>query len=110
MGSSDVQNTLRSRWKEEMIPEMTMQQFQSESAKKWAAFATDDLAALLYPNICGSLGDSYDAFRYINDVDSFTAIQKISIKSLGSLAMYFAASKIKSKRNITDERAALKEA
>ena len=30
----------------------------SDSAKKWTRFAVDDLAALLYPNICGTLGDS----------------------------------------------------
>ena len=31
---------------------------QSDSAKKWTRFAIDDLAALLYPNICGALSDS----------------------------------------------------
>jgi len=56
------------------------------------------------------LGDSYDAFGYVNNVDSFTTLQKTSIRWMGSLAMYFAASKIKSKRNITDERASLHEA
>jgi len=34
----------------------------------------------------------------------------MSIQYLGALAMYMAASKVKSKRNITDERAALSEA
>jgi len=30
----------------------------SDTAKKWTRFAIDDLAALLYPNICGTLSDS----------------------------------------------------
>ena len=31
---------------------------QSDNAKKWTRFAIDDLAALLYPNLCGTLSDS----------------------------------------------------
>ena len=109
-----VQQYLQSRWNDESSDKndvMTMQQFQnSENSQKWMRFAVDDLAALLYPNICGTLGDSYDAFSYVKNVDSFTGGQKLSIQMLGSLAMYFAASRVKSKRNITDEKKALKEA
>lgn len=110
-----VLDTLEKRWVDESGTDeeqkMTMQKFQkSDNAQKWIRFAADDLAALLYPNICGSLGDSYDAFGYVKDVDSFSALQKISIQSMGALAMYFAASKVKSKRNITDEKAALTDA
>ncbi|KAL3776304.1 hypothetical protein ACHAW5_002613 [Stephanodiscus triporus] len=110
-----VQNSLEKRWADEIRKDdegkMTMQQFQkSDSAQKWLRFAADDLAALLYPNICGSLRDSYDAFKYVKNVDSFSALQKMSIQSLGALAMYFAARKVKSKRNITDEKEALKDA
>jgi len=112
-----VQQCLQSRWNDETNNQvattaaMTIQQFQnSENSQKWMRYAVDDLAALLYPNICGSLGDSYDAFSYVKNVDSFTAGQKLSIQLLGSLAMYFAASRVKSKRNITDEKKALKEA
>jgi len=113
-----VQQYLQSRWNEEdkngdenATTAMTMQQFHnSENSQKWMKYAADDLAALLYPNICGTLGDSYDAFRYVHDVDSFTTGQRMSIQLLGSLAMYFAASKVKSKRNITDEKKALQEA
>ena len=95
-----VKNILEKRWTDEICNDdedkMTMQQFQkSESAQKWLRFAADDLAALLYPNICGSLRDSYDAFGYVNNVDSFSTLGKISIQSLGSLAMYFAARKVK---------------
>lgn len=77
---------------------MTMQQFnESEGAQRWKKFAADDLAALLYPNICGSLSDSYRAFGYVESVDSFSNMQKLAIRSLGALAMYFAASKVKCK-------------
>ncbi len=109
-----VQQYLKSRWNDETSDKdaiMTMQQFQnSENSQKWMRYAVDDLAALLYPNICGTLGDSYNAFSYVKGVDSFTAGQKLSIQMLGSLAMYFAASRVKSKRNITDEKKALEEA
>ena len=90
---------------------ITMERFlKSESSQKWMRYAVDDLAALLYPNICSTLGDSYDAFSYVKNVDAFTSAQKISIQLLGSLAMYFAASRVKSKRNIADEKKALQEA
>ena len=57
---------------------MTMKQFKdSENAKRWFRFAADDLGAVLYPNICGTLSDSFDAFSYVKDVDSFTGMQKV---------------------------------
>ncbi|KAL3771670.1 hypothetical protein ACHAWO_001731 [Cyclotella atomus] len=90
---------------------MTIQQFkESDTSKKWYRFASDDLGAVLYPNICGTIGDSFHAFDYVKNVDSFSPLQKLSIQYVGSLAMYFAASKVKSKRNITDEKAALQSA
>ena len=75
---------------------MTMETFrQSKNSQKWLRFAIDDLAALLYPNICSTLSDSYNAFGYVKDVDTFTSLQKITIQSLGAVAMYIAAGKIK---------------
>ena len=41
------------------------------------------------------MGESYQAFGYVDNVHEFTAVQKILIRSVGSLAMFFAASKIK---------------
>ena len=75
----------------------------SENAQKWTRFAIDDLAALLYPNICGTLRDSYDTFGYVKNVDTFSPLQQISIQYIGALAMYFAASKVKCKSTTTDK-------
>jgi len=80
----------------------------SKDATKWTSFAKDELAALLYPNICNSVSNSYQAFAYVQHVDSFTSFQKSYIRTIGCLAMYIAASKIKSKRGIVDERDALR--
>lgn len=78
--------------------EMPMDIFQgSDNAKQWTKFARDEFAPILYPNICRSLAESYQSFGYVNDVKEFTGMQKALIKSIGSLAMYFAASKIKCK-------------
>ena len=98
---------LESRWRSEALTfntendkaaPMSMEVFKSsDSARKWSEFAHEELASLLYPNICRSLGDSYRAFGYVNDVRDFSPLQKVSIRAIGSLAMYFAASKIKSK-------------
>jgi microsomal prostaglandin-E synthase 2 len=65
--------------------------------EKWTKYAMDDLAPLLYPNLCNTLGNSYRAFDYVHSVPSFSTLQKFSIQSIGSLAMYMAASKIKRK-------------
>lgn len=101
----------------------------------WTAFVDDELAPVLYPNICRSLGDAYRAFDYIHGVSSFSSFQKLTIRGAGSLAMYMAASRVMSKfaiecklralkprcpfsshmkittekRNITDERKALED-
>jgi microsomal prostaglandin-E synthase 2 len=98
--------SLESKWNTMSLDEFTS----NPSAVRWSKYANDDLAPLLYPNICRSLSDSYAAFSYVNNVDTFSSLQKLSIRSIGSLAMYFAASKIKSKRGITDERKALDDA
>ena len=88
-----VVSGLEKRLENATLPEF----FDSSSSKKWTEFAKEDLAALLYPNICRTLNDSYQAFSYVDNVETFTPIQKFAIKYAGSLAMYFAASKIKSK-------------
>lgn len=98
LDSPHVQKILEKRWAsdENNNNKMTMQQFQnSDKAQKWIKFAIDDLAALLYPNICGSLSDSYYAFGYVKNVDTWSGLQKMSIQSLGAVAMYFAAGKVK---------------
>ena len=79
------------------LQKTSLEQFsKADDSKKWLDFARDDLAALLYPNICRTWGDSYQAFTYVNDA-SFSPFQKFAIQNVGSLAMYFAASKIKRK-------------
>jgi microsomal prostaglandin-E synthase 2 len=69
----------------------------SEETSKWTKYASDELAPLLYPNLCNTITNSYQAFDYVHQVNSFSTVQRYSIQSIGSLAMYFAASKIKSK-------------
>ena len=113
-----VESALNSRWKggessgsSSQEKAMTMDSFRSgENSTKWADFASNDLAGLMYPNICRTLSDSYAAFGYVDNVTTFTPIQKGMIKGIGTLAMYMAASKIKKKRNIEDEQEALREA
>lgn len=68
---------------------------ESVESKTWVLFAREDLASLLYPNICSTWNDSYFAFKYVNEIDQFSSFQKFAIQNVGSLAMYFAASKIK---------------
>lgn len=90
--------------------QMSVESFRNGPAvKQWTDFATNELAVLLYPNMCRSWGDSYRAFDYVNHTQSFGVMQRILIQNLGSLAMYMAASKVKKRRNITDERQALED-
>lgn len=90
-----VQEKLEKKWEGSST---NMQEFaESDRSQKWTKFATDELASLLYPNICRTLGDSYRAFAYVEMTDSFGTLEKLSIRGLGSLAMYMAASRVKSK-------------
>ncbi|OEU22517.1 hypothetical protein FRACYDRAFT_232676 [Fragilariopsis cylindrus CCMP1102] len=83
----------------------------SDSSIRWQEFAKSRLAPLLYPNICITLPDSFRAFNYVHDENSkFSIIQRYSIQFIGSVAMYFAASKIKQKYKIDDVRIALDDA
>ena len=75
---------------------MNLDTFRSENAKKWMNVA-NDLASLIYPNICRTIGDSYEAFGYVNYVSAYSAWDRLTIRGFGSLAMYMAASRIKSK-------------
>lgn len=89
-----VQDKLEKKWEGSGT---NMAEFaESDMSQKWTLFATEELAALLYPNICRSLGDSYRAFEYVETTDSFGTFEKLSIRGLGSLAMYMAASRVKS--------------
>ena len=91
MDDPRVVASLESKWSD-----MTIQEFQSSpSAIQWTEFAKDELGALLYPNICRTLSDSYQAFGYVDNIPTFSAFNRMAIRGLGSLAMYLAASKIK---------------
>jgi len=82
----------------------------SESSLQWQDFARTKLAPLLYPNICRTLGDSFRAFHYVHATpNGFSGLQKYSIQYVGSVAMYFAASKIQKKYNIDNVEVALDE-
>jgi len=99
---SVVSNLQQTRWIS--VPSMSAERFlDSESAKKWTKFADDELAALLYPNICRTLTDSYQAFEYVKAVPTFSTMQKHMIRSLGSIATYLAASQIKSKLSFVED-------
>ncbi|CAM9571821.1 unnamed protein product [Ectocarpus sp. 6 AP-2014] len=81
--------------------------FCSSDAKKWAEWADKQLAVLLFPNLTRNFSESYQAFSYVNDVDTFSMMDKVSNQVIGSAAMWAAQGKIKKKYNIDDEREAL---
>ena len=43
------------------------------------------------------MGDSYESFGYVNDVSSWSTLQKMYIRTIGRFAFFMAASRIKSK-------------
>lgn len=117
LDNSEVANSLKHKWQsnsdvvDSSTPSpstvMSMDKFRHDpSVSRWNEFA-DNLASILYPNICRSLGDSFDAFGYVKEVKEFSTLQKVSVQMVGSVAMYFAASKIKKKLGIQNERQAL---
>ena len=77
---------------------------EKDNDEKWMLYAREELAPLLYPNICNTLPQAFQTMSYVHTLPpsqtnnpQFTTIQKYSIQFIGSLAMYMAASKIKSK-------------
>ena len=79
--------------------------FASPSARTWAAWATSDLAPMMYPNITKSYGECRRALAYADD--AFGPVDAFLIKHVGALGMSLAHGKIKRKYGIEDERAAL---
>ena len=81
------------------------EEFASPSARKWAAWATSDLAPMVYPNITKTYGECRRALAYADD--AFGPVDAFLVKHVGALGMSLAHGKIKKKYNIEDERAAL---
>mmetsp|Transcript_40444 Transcript_40444/g.75769 ORF Transcript_40444/g.75769 Transcript_40444/m.75769 type:complete len:280 (+) Transcript_40444:44-883(+) len=77
--------------------------------QKWLRWVDSDLAVLLFPNITRSFSESFQAFRYVSEVPTFSAPSKVANQLAGSLAMWLANGKLKKKYNITDERKQLLE-
>lgn len=80
-----------------------------EDTVKWMDWSEQKLAVLLYPNITKTFNESWEAFAYTADVESWSALSRWSNRLLGPLAMSFANGKIKAKYNIWDEKKDLKE-
>ncbi|KAL7559549.1 hypothetical protein ACA910_005177 [Epithemia clementina (nom. ined.)] len=78
-----------------------------KDAQEWVRYANEELAVLLYPNLCPTLGRAYQAFAYVHTIPTFSFWQQWSIRTVGSLAMYLAASRVKRKHKIDNERQAL---
>ena len=79
--------------------------FASPSARTWAAWATGELAPMVYPNITKSYGECRRALSYADD--AFGPMDAFLIKNVGALGMSLAHGKVKAKYNIDDEREAL---
>ena len=93
-----IRNQLEQHWASSSTPIMTLDAFVNhDTAKVWTAYATNELAVWLYPNMCRTYRDSYTAFQYIHDPTlPYSTFQRYMIQYIGALAMTFAASKIKS--------------
>lgn len=91
-----IQKSIQSRWstgstdiKDDLPVEetMTWSNFcQSPTVTQWRSFASNELAVLLYPNMCRTWNDSYRAFQYVHDdKNSFSFFQRVLIQNVGSL-------------------------
>ena len=76
-------------------------------SQDWMTWSEKKLAVLLYPNITRTFGESWKAFAYVDSVQSWTPMQRLSNRVLGPVAMFLVNSKIKKKYGIEDERAEL---
>lgn len=77
--------------------------FPADTAK-WLAWAKEQLAVKIYPNITRNFSESWQAFGYVNDVPTWTWYERYGNRLLGPVAMFFANGKVKKKYGIIDER------
>jgi microsomal prostaglandin-E synthase 2 len=89
--------------------DQNIHQLWTDDTEKWAKWSELKLAIVLYPNITGTLSDSWKAFRYCEDISSWSAAERLMNRYLGPVAMYLASSKIKKKYGIVDEKKELDE-
>lgn len=90
--SADIINKLK-----EFTDEKEVERLFTADTEEWMKWSETKLAVLLYPNITRSFGESWDAFSYVSDVDTWSWLDRSSNRVLGPLAMSFANSKIKAK-------------
>jgi microsomal prostaglandin-E synthase 2 len=83
--------------------------FYAADTQEWSEWADKKLAVMLYPNITRTMGESWECFGYIDNVESWSYPTRISAKVLGTAAMSLANGKIKTKYGIVDERLELKQ-
>lgn len=81
----------------------------TEDTEKWILWSELKLAVLLYPNITRTFGESWKAFEYCKDVETWSLRDRLVNRYVGPLAMYLANFKIKKKYGIVDERRELTE-
>jgi len=81
--------------------------FLPSDSNHWIDWSEKRLAVLLYPNITRSFEESWECFSYALDVPTWSWVNRLSVRSIGAVAMSFANGKIKKKYNIVDERADL---
>ncbi len=79
-----------------------------KDSDRWLEWSDRKLAVMLYPNITRSFDESWECFGYANDVQQWSAVQKLLVRSAGPAAMFFTNGKIKKKYGIIDERKELK--
>lgn len=81
-----------------------LEEFFPEDASKWMEWSEKRLAVMLYPNITRSMNESWECFAYTNDVESWSAPERMVTRAVGAAFMSLANGKIKKKYNIVDER------
>jgi glutaredoxin len=84
-----IQTRLQERWlgsNGSSSSSMTLSDFSTApTVATWTNFAVNELAVLLYPNMCRTWGDSYRAFEYVHATATFGPLQRVMIQILGSL-------------------------
>lgn len=72
--------------------------------EKWMAWAKEQLAVKIYPNITRNFSEAWQAFSYTGDVTTWSWYERWGNRVVGPVAMFFANGKVKKKYNIIDER------
>lgn len=70
---------------------------------KWRKWVDAIYVHDLSPNLYRTVGEAFDAFKYLTSVGNFSTFERIAAQYFGAVAMYFVGKRVKKRHNLDDD-------